>query len=76
QQAATTAAPTPASRSVKEYAVDNSNAHASPAGRKLARILNIDLSKVKATGRKGRETKQDCYKNIKQDVTQDQTGKV
>lgn len=76
QQAATPAAPTPASSSVNEYAVDNSNAHASPAVRKLARILNIDLSKVKATGRKGRVTKEDCYNYIKHAVTQVQTGKV
>ncbi|MBK2112059.1 pyruvate dehydrogenase complex dihydrolipoyllysine-residue acetyltransferase [Francisella tularensis subsp. novicida FSC159] len=76
QQAATPAVPTPASSSVNEYAVDNSNAHASPAVRKLARILNIDLSKVKATGRKGRVTKEDCYNYIKHAVTQVQTGKV
>lgn len=66
----------PAQNSVNEYAVDNSNAHASPAVRKLARILNVDLSKVKATGRKGRVTKEDCYNYIKHAVTQVQTGKV
>lgn len=64
------------SSSVNEYAVDNSNAHASPAVRKLARILNVDLSKVKATGHKGRVTKEDCYNYIKHAVTQVQTGKV
>ncbi|MEY8765881.1 MULTISPECIES: pyruvate dehydrogenase complex dihydrolipoyllysine-residue acetyltransferase [Francisella] len=70
-------APAPvAQSSVNEYAVDNSNAHASPAVRKLARILNVDLSKVKATGRKGRVTKEDCYNYIKHAVTQVQTGKV
>ncbi|MED7788225.1 pyruvate dehydrogenase complex dihydrolipoyllysine-residue acetyltransferase [Francisella sp. 19X1-34] len=68
--------PAPAQSSVNEYAVDNSNAHASPAVRKLARILNVDLSKVKATGRKGRVTKEDCYNYIKHAVTQVQTGKV
>ena len=56
--------------------VNNSNAHASPAVRKLARILNIDLAKVVATGRKGRVTKEDCYNYIKNAVTQVQTGKV
>lgn len=61
---------------VNEYAVDNSKAHASPAVRKLARVLNVDLSKVKATGRKGRVTKEDCYNYIKHAVTQVQTGKV
>ncbi|MED7820121.1 MULTISPECIES: pyruvate dehydrogenase complex dihydrolipoyllysine-residue acetyltransferase [unclassified Francisella] len=69
-------APAPTQSSVNEYAVDNSNAHASPAVRKLARILNVDLSKVKATGRKGRVTKEDCYNYIKHAVTQVQTGKV
>ncbi|AIT09948.1 pyruvate dehydrogenase [Candidatus Francisella endociliophora] len=67
---------TPVQSSVNEYEVDNSNAHASPAVRKLARILNVDLSKVKATGRKGRVTKEDCYNYIKHAVTQVQTGKV
>ncbi|MDE5016735.1 E3 binding domain-containing protein, partial [Francisella tularensis subsp. holarctica] len=70
------AAPTPASSSVNDYAVDNSKAHASPAVRKLERIQNIDLSKVKATGRKGRGTKEYCYNFIKHAVTQLQTGKV
>lgn len=70
------AAPAPVQTNVNEYAVDNSNAHASPAVRKLARILNVDLSKVKATGRKGRVTKEDCYNYIKHAVTQVQTGKV
>ena len=69
-------APAPAQTNVNEYAVDNSNAHASPAVRKLARILNVDLSKVKATGRKGRVSKEDCYNYIKHAVTQIQTGKV
>ncbi|AJI54023.1 pyruvate dehydrogenase complex dihydrolipoyllysine-residue acetyltransferase [Francisella philomiragia] len=69
-------APAPAQTNVNEYAVDNSNAHASPAVRKLARILNVDLSKVKATGRKGRVSKEDCYNYIKHAVTQVQTGKV
>ncbi|QIV96483.1 pyruvate dehydrogenase E2 component (dihydrolipoamide acetyltransferase) [Allofrancisella inopinata] len=62
--------------SVNEYEVDNSNAHASPAVRKLARILNVDLNKVKATGRKGRVTKEDCYNYIKNAVSQVQSGKI
>ena len=61
---------------VNEYEVNNSNAHASPAVRKLARILNVDLSKVKASGRKGRVSKEDCYNYIKNAVTQVQSGKV
>jgi pyruvate dehydrogenase E2 component (dihydrolipoamide acetyltransferase) len=66
----------PVQSSVNEHEVDNSNAHASPAVRKLARILNVDLSKVKATGRKGRVTKEDCYNYIKNAVSQVQSGKV
>ncbi|MCL4113096.1 UNVERIFIED_CONTAM: hypothetical protein GTU68_044190 [Idotea baltica] len=61
---------------VNQYEVDNSNAHASPAVRKLARILNVDLSKVKATGRKGRVSKEDCYNYIKNAITQVQTDPV
>ncbi|ALB01315.1 pyruvate dehydrogenase [Francisella persica ATCC VR-331] len=70
------AVPALVSSSVNEYDVDNSNAHASPAVRKIARILNVDLSKVKATGRKGRVTKEDCYNYIKYAITKVQTGKV
>jgi pyruvate dehydrogenase E2 component (dihydrolipoamide acetyltransferase) len=69
-------APAPVAQTTNAYEVDNSNAHASPAVRKLARILNVDLSKVKATGRKGRVSKEDCYNYIKNAVTQVQTGKV
>ncbi len=65
-----------AQSNVNEYEVNNSNAHASPAVRKLARILNVDLSKVKASGRKGRVSKEDCYNYIKNAVTQVQSGKV
>ncbi|MDE5028315.1 E3 binding domain-containing protein, partial [Francisella tularensis subsp. holarctica] len=44
--------------------------------RKLARLLYIDLIKVKATGRKGRVTTEDCYNYINHAVTQVQTGNV
>ncbi len=73
QEAPKAAAPTPVAAS---DVVDNSNTHASPAVRKLARILNVDLSKIKGSGRKGRITKEDCYNYIKNAVTQVQTGKV
>ncbi|MDE5015020.1 pyruvate dehydrogenase complex dihydrolipoyllysine-residue acetyltransferase, partial [Francisella tularensis subsp. holarctica] len=43
---------------------------------KISRIQNYDVSQVKATARKGRVTKQDCYNYIKHAVTQVQTGKV
>lgn len=57
-------------------AVDNSNSHASPSVRKLARILNVDLNKVAASGRKGRITKEDCYSYIKNAVNLVQSGKA
>ncbi|MFZ9034599.1 MAG: dihydrolipoyllysine-residue acetyltransferase [Francisellaceae bacterium] len=56
--------------------IDNSNAHASPAVRRLARILGVDLSKVVASGRKGRITKEDCEAYIKRAVTAVQSGGV
>ena len=70
------AAPVASQSNVNTYEVNNSNAHASPAVRKLARILNVDLGKVKASGRKGRVSKEDCYNYIKNAVTQVQTGKI
>ena len=68
------ATPVASQSSTNAYEVNNSNAHASPAVRKLARILNVDLSKVKANGRKGRVSKEDCYNYIKNAVTQVQSG--
>ena len=73
QEAPKAAAPAPVATS---DVVDNSNTHASPAVRKVARILNVQLSSIKGTGRKGRITKEDCYNYIKNAVTQVQTGKV
>ncbi|MFT5950817.1 MAG: pyruvate dehydrogenase E2 component (dihydrolipoamide acetyltransferase), partial [Francisella sp.] len=70
------ATPVASQSNTNAYEVNNSNAHASPAVRKLARILNVDLSKVKASGRKGRVSKEDCYSYIKNAVTQVQSGKV
>ena len=43
---------------------------ASPGIRKLARELDIDLSTIKATGPKGRITKDDLHGFIKQKITQ------
>lgn len=51
-----TSAPLPPSKS----------AHASPGVRRLARELEIDLSQVPRTGRKGRLTKEDLHNYIKQ----------
>ena len=72
--AAPAKAAAPVASAPASYEVDNSNAHASPSVRKLARILNADLSKIKPTGRKGRVTKEDCYNYIKNAVTQVQNG--
>ncbi|GAB1267277.1 dihydrolipoyllysine-residue acetyltransferase [Aurantivibrio infirmus] len=44
------------------------NAHAGPAVRKLARQLGVDLSKVKATGPRGRCTKDDVRNYVKEIV--------
>jgi len=46
------------------------NAFASPGVRKLARELEIVLSQVKATGPKGRITKEDLHGYIKQKIAQ------
>ncbi len=43
-----------------------SDIHASPSVRKLARKLAVDLSAVKATGRKGRITEDDLHQHLKQ----------
>ncbi|WP_440683042.1 dihydrolipoyllysine-residue acetyltransferase [Cysteiniphilum halobium] len=56
--------------------VHNTNAHASPAVRRLARILGVDLTRVIATGRKGRITKEDCENYIKKAVQAVQSGNV
>lgn len=44
--------------------VDYGNAHASPSVRRLARELDVDLSKIKGTGEKGRITKEDVKKAL------------
>lgn len=48
-----------------EANVDNSSAHASPAIRRLARELGVDLAQVTATGRKGRVLENDIKKHVK-----------
>lgn len=45
------------------------NAHASPAIRKFARELGVDLTKVNATGRNGRIIKEDVQAFVKQAMT-------
>ncbi|MCF6766287.1 dihydrolipoyllysine-residue acetyltransferase [Thiotrichales bacterium 19S3-7] len=56
--------------------VVNTNIYAGPAVRRLARILGIDLSRVPATGNKGRITKEDCYNYVKNSLNQVQSGQI
>ncbi len=44
--------------------IDYGNAHASPSVRRLARELDVDLSKIKGSGEKGRITKDDVKKAL------------
>lgn len=53
---------------IKNIDFDNIHVHASPTVRRLARILGVDLSRVTATGRKGRISKEDCESYIKKSV--------
>ncbi|NOU06773.1 MAG: dihydrolipoyllysine-residue acetyltransferase [Hyphomicrobiaceae bacterium] len=52
----------PASGRFLPAPVDFGNAHASPSVRRLARELDVDLSKVKGTGDNGRISKEDVKK--------------
>jgi len=61
--------PTPKEKPKPELKTKN-NAFASPGVRKLARELEIVLSQVKATGPKGRITKEDLHGYIKQKIAQ------
>ncbi|WP_440615215.1 dihydrolipoyllysine-residue acetyltransferase [Cysteiniphilum sp. 6C5] len=77
--AAITAAPAAQTQSAAGFEateVHNTNAHASPAVRRLARILGVELARVVATGRKGRITKEDCENYIKKAVQAVQSGNV
>lgn len=54
---------------IKKIGVQNSkNVYASPAVRRLASTLCIDLTSVNPTGRKGRITKEDCKKYVKESI--------
>ena len=61
--------PTPKEKPKPELKTKN-NAFASPGVRKLARELEIVLSQIKATGPKGRITKEDLHGYIKQKMAQ------
>ena len=52
----------------------NGGVHAGPAVRKLARELGVDLSKVTATGPKGRVSKEDLHAYVKDAVNKPASG--
>jgi pyruvate dehydrogenase E2 component (dihydrolipoamide acetyltransferase) len=52
----------------------DSNSHASPSIRKLARELGVSLSKIKGTGKKGRILEEDLKSFVKQIVINGDTG--
>lgn len=71
--AAEKAAPAAAPR--QEQFIENSAyVHASPVIRRLAREFGVDLTKVKASGRKGRVIKEDVQAYIKQALQQAQSA--
>ena len=69
-----------ASKEIKNEEVvlvgESQKTHASPAVRRLARVLGADLDRITATGPKGRITKSDCELYIKNAVDKVQTGVV
>ena len=65
-QAAPVAAPAPSAIAT----VSNGTAHASPAIRRFARELGVDLGHVKGSGEKGRVTKDDVQNFVKQSLAQ------
>lgn len=65
-----------AAKSVVDPVAHTGPVHASPAVRRLARILEIDLKKIPATGPKGRITKDDCNNYIKNAINKVQIGQV
>ena len=65
----TTPAPTPKEKPKPELKIKE-NTFASPGVRRLARELEIVLSQIKATGPKGRITKEELHGYIKQKIAQ------
>lgn len=57
--------PAPAAPSREIASVDNSDAYAGPATRRLARELGVDLTKVSGSGRKGRVVTTDIHAYVK-----------
>jgi pyruvate dehydrogenase E2 component (dihydrolipoamide acetyltransferase) len=60
---------TPARALPPPIAVDFGGVHASPSVRRLARELDIDLTRVKGTGEKGRVTKDDVKASLRGPAT-------
>ena len=58
-----------AALAAEETSVSGSRSHASPAIRRLARELGVELGRVKGTGRKGRILKDDLKRFVKQELT-------
>ncbi len=75
--AAAPSAPPPAPRPSPTAKIDEaafSKAYASPAVRKFARELGVDLGKVEGSGRKGRITREDVQKFVKRALSQPAAG--
>lgn len=66
-------APTPAASAVNVSAPAG-KAHASPAIRRFARELGVDISTVKGSGDKGRVTKEDVQNYVKAIIAKPNTG--
>ncbi|CAG9297946.1 pyruvate dehydrogenase complex dihydrolipoyllysine-residue acetyltransferase [Celerinatantimonas diazotrophica] len=73
-----TAAPkAPASAPAKsdDFVENTAYVHASPVVRRLAREFGLNLEKIKATGRKGRITKEDVQSYVKDAVSRAESGR-
>ncbi len=57
-----------------EPLADQSDVHAGPAVRRLARELGVDLHRVTGTGRKGRAQLEDIHQYVKAALKQSQSG--
>ena len=71
---AAVAAPIAAPAAVSEIISSAGKAHASPAIRRFARELGIDISQIKGTGEKGRVNKDDVQKYVKAIIAKPNTG--
>ncbi len=67
-------APTPVASAVSVSAPAAGKAHASPAIRRFARELGVDISTIKGSGDKGRVTKEDVQNYVKAIIAKPNTG--